>query len=155
MSDELCRTAITLKEQWHSAIEEACRLYFQEKNIQGMIKTLMTLHDLMRKEPQTLSEIAFHQSFGLELAEAEAWLKRFINGKDEFAISQAWNIYKTFYDKNRDAIETLSKVFLENVSPKLLNTKNTELVMPGMYDPKRPQIFITGFAPTLSVLNSK
>jgi len=51
ISDELCRAAIMLKEQWRDGIEDACRLYFQEKNTQGMIKTLLGLHEQLNNEP--------------------------------------------------------------------------------------------------------
>ena len=37
MSDELIRVAILWHEQWHEALEEASRLYFGERNIQGML----------------------------------------------------------------------------------------------------------------------
>ena len=37
MSDELIRVAILWHEQWHEALEEASRLFFGERNIQGML----------------------------------------------------------------------------------------------------------------------
>ena len=47
MSDELIRVAILWHEQWHEALEEASRLYFGERNIQGMLAKLQPLHALL------------------------------------------------------------------------------------------------------------
>lgn len=39
-----------------------CRLYFGETNVEGMLNTLLPLHEMMRKQgPTTLKEIAFVQ----------------------------------------------------------------------------------------------
>ena len=43
MSDELIRVAILWHEQWHEALEEASRLYFGERNIQGMLAKVIFL----------------------------------------------------------------------------------------------------------------
>ena len=45
MSDELIRVAILWHEQWHEALEEASRLYFGERNIQGMLAKVTTYSD--------------------------------------------------------------------------------------------------------------
>jgi serine/threonine-protein kinase mTOR len=45
VSDELIRIAILWHEQWHEALEEASRLYFGEQDVEGMLATLMPLHD--------------------------------------------------------------------------------------------------------------
>ena len=155
ISEELCRAAILLKEQWADGIEEACKQYFQEKNPQAMVKTFLELHDLMKNKPQTLSEITFHQSFKMELSEAESWLKRYIHTEDERYLHQAWDIYHSFFKKISERIEQLRTVHLENVSPKLLDMNNTDVSMPGLYKPNKPLIKIAGFAATLQVLTSK
>jgi FKBP12-rapamycin complex-associated protein len=49
----------------------------------------------------------------------------------------------------------LKTVHLENVSPKLLNIKNCEISVPGLYVPNQTVIKISGFSPKLPVLNSK
>ena len=39
------------------------RLYFGESNVEGMLNTLLPLHEMMRKQgPTTLKEIAFSQA---------------------------------------------------------------------------------------------
>ena len=62
VSAELIRMAILWHEMWHEALEEASRLYFGESNVEGMLATLMPLHEMMdRQGPTTLKEISFVQ----------------------------------------------------------------------------------------------
>ena len=49
MSKELIRVAILWHELWHEALEEASRLYFGEHNIEGMLKVLEPLHEMLDK----------------------------------------------------------------------------------------------------------
>lgn len=48
---------------WHEALEEASRLYFGEHNIEGMLKVLEPLHEMLeegaRKDNVTIQERAF------------------------------------------------------------------------------------------------
>ena len=50
-----------LHEQWIEAIEESAKLFFHSKDINGMIKTLMEVHNKMDYEPVTMNEKHFHQ----------------------------------------------------------------------------------------------
>ena len=51
-----------------AGLEEASRLYFGESNVEGMLNTLLPLHELLDKAgPTTLKEIAFVQSYGREV----------------------------------------------------------------------------------------
>jgi phosphatidylinositol kinase/protein kinase (PI-3 family) len=54
MSDELIRVAILWHEQWHEALEEASRLYFGERNIQGMLSKVRSYFS-----PRDMPEIVF------------------------------------------------------------------------------------------------
>lgn len=46
-------------------LEEASRLYFGESNVEGMLATLLPLHDMVKHSgASTLKEIAFVQSYG-------------------------------------------------------------------------------------------
>jgi serine/threonine-protein kinase mTOR len=49
VSRELIRVAILWHELWHEGLEEASRLYFTEKNPDGMIAALEPLHDLLEE----------------------------------------------------------------------------------------------------------
>lgn len=48
---------------WHEALEEASRLYFGEHNIEGMLKVLEPLHEMLeegyRRTNTTIKERAF------------------------------------------------------------------------------------------------
>jgi FKBP12-rapamycin complex-associated protein len=47
VSHELIRVAILWHELWHEGLEEASRLFFTEKNPEGMIAALEPLHDML------------------------------------------------------------------------------------------------------------
>lgn len=47
VSKELIRVAILWHEMWHEALEEASRLYFGEQNIEGMLKVLEPMHEML------------------------------------------------------------------------------------------------------------
>ncbi|VDO74595.1 unnamed protein product [Heligmosomoides polygyrus] len=66
VSEELVRCAILWHEQWHDALDEASRQYFQEKNTAAMMETLEPVHKMIEKGPTTLKEQSFNQD--LELA---------------------------------------------------------------------------------------
>ena len=155
LAEELNRAAIVLKEQWCDGIERASQNYFQEHSIEQAIKTFDELHDLMMKKLETLSEISFHQSFRLEIDEARQWIKRYKSTKELTCMNQAWEIYSTIFHKIKDKLTNITTVYLENVSPKLLQFKDGEISVPGMYRPNKPVIAISGFAPKLPVLASK
>ena len=63
VSHELIRVSILWHEMWHEALEEASRLYFGEQNIEGMLKVLEPLHEMLeegaRKDNTTIQERAF------------------------------------------------------------------------------------------------
>ena len=52
---------------WHEALEEASRLYFGEHNIEGMLKVLEPLHEVLEegamKNDTTIKERAFIEVF--------------------------------------------------------------------------------------------
>lgn len=49
VSKELIRVAILWHELWHEGLEEASRLYFGEHNIEGMLKVLEPLHEMLEE----------------------------------------------------------------------------------------------------------
>ena len=155
LAEELNRTAIILKEQWCDGIDRANQYYIQVQNVEQAIKTLDELHDLMMKKLETLSEISFHQSFRLEIDEARQWVRKYKRNKDLTCMNQAWEIYVTMFYKIKEKLMNITTVYLENVSPKLLQFKDGEISVPGMYRPNKPLITISGFAPKLPVLASK
>ena len=67
VSKELIRVAILWHEMWHEALEEASRLYFGEHNIEGMLKVLEPLHEMLDEGAMgnntTVKEKTFIQVF--------------------------------------------------------------------------------------------
>ena len=49
VSRELIRVAILWHEMWHDGLEEASRLYFTDRNPDGMIAHLEPLHKLLEE----------------------------------------------------------------------------------------------------------
>lgn len=73
MSEELIRVAILWHELWHEGLEEASRLYFGERNVQGMFSTLEPLHNMMERGAQTLKETSFNQVSLAHLLLSSSW----------------------------------------------------------------------------------
>lgn len=49
VSKELIRVAILWHEMWHEGLEEASRLYFGNRDVEGMFKKLQPLHEMLDK----------------------------------------------------------------------------------------------------------
>eukprot|EP01080_Neovahlkampfia_damariscottae_P002252 gene2252-2426_t len=155
VSQELIRVAILWIELWHEALEEASRLYFGEHDIKGMIKILEPLHEMIEKT-STLSEIAFQQAFGRDLQEAWEWCKKYQKDKKETNLTQAWDLYYHVFRRISKQLAQMLTLELQYVSPKLLDSKDLSLALPGTYRPGSDQIIkIHGFSPQLKVLTSK
>ena len=71
VSQELIRVAILWHEMWHEGLEEASRLYFGERNVDGMLAVLYPLHEMMERGPETLREVSFQTAYGVDLSEAK------------------------------------------------------------------------------------
>ena len=153
--NELNRCALLLHEQWIEAIEESAKLFFHSKDINGMIKTLMEVHNKMDYEPVTMNEKHFHQMYRSDLKEAKTFLNDYLQTKNEMDIKQAWDIYYPTFKNMNDNFNTLKYLDLENVSPSLYKFKDSEISIPGMYKCGYPIITIAGFVKQLTVLNSK
>ena len=93
MSEELIRVAILWHEQWHEGLEEASRLYFGERNVEGMFGVLEPLHTMMERGPQTLNETSFNQAYGRDLADAQDWCKKYQLSQNVKDLTQAWDLY--------------------------------------------------------------
>lgn len=153
--DELNRCAMLLHEDWGEAIEESAKLYYQSNDVKGMIKVLMELHDKMHNLPETMNEIHFHQLYSADLTDAENYIKRYIESKNELEIKQAWDIYQSIFTNIIDISKNVKYLDLENVSPKLCNFKESQICIPGLYKSGYPVIKIRGFEKQLTVLSSK
>lgn len=62
VSHELIRVAILWHELWHEGLEEASRLYFTDKNPEGMIAFLEPLHDMLEAVGDLLCAVSISNS---------------------------------------------------------------------------------------------
>jgi len=168
VSNELISGAILWNEMWHEGLEDASRLYFGDRNIEGMLATLEPLHQAT-KNPQTLSETGFHQQYGAELLQARECCKKYRRTKDENFLNQAWDCYYLVFRRINRQLQVNAKLELQYVSPKLLKARNLKLAVPGTYHPQQQivgddlsvlgdnsnLVTIASFSPVWKVISSK
>lgn len=159
VSKELIRVAILWHEMWHEALEEASRLYFGEHNIEGMLKVLEPLHEMLEqgamRNDTTIKEKAFIQAYRHELLEAyECCMKYRRTGKDA-ELTQAWDLYYHVFRRIDKQLQSLTTLDLQSVSPELLECRDLELAVPGTYRADSPVVTIASFADQLVVITSK
>jgi len=155
VSQELIRVAVLWHEQWHEGLEEASRLYFGDRNIDGMFATLAPLHEMLDQGPETLREISFAQTFGRDLQEAREWCFTYKQSQDIGDINQAWDLYYQVFRRIARQLPQLNNLELAYVSPKLLHARDLDLAVPGTYQSGKPIIRILNFDSTFSVISSK
>ena len=155
VSVELIRVAILWLEMWHEGLEEASRLYFGERNVDGMFDTLAPLHRMLDVGPETTKEIAFHQGFARDLQEAREWCRKYSRSGKVNDLNQAWDLYYHVFRRINKQLPQIMTLELQHVSPKLLAARDLELAVPGTYVQGMPITKIQSFAPTLKVIASK
>jgi FKBP12-rapamycin complex-associated protein len=159
VSKELIRVAILWHEMWHEALEEASRLYFGEHNIEGMLKVLEPLHEMLEegamRNDTTTKEKAFIQAYRHELLEAyECCMKYKRTGKDA-ELTQAWDLYYHVFRRIDKQLQSLTTLDLKSVSPELLDCRDLELAVPGTYRAGSDVVTISSFSCELLVITSK
>eukprot|EP00198_Chlamydomonas_reinhardtii_P008241 XP_001697578.1 target of rapamycin, growth-regulatory PI3K-like protein kinase [Chlamydomonas reinhardtii] len=106
---------------------EASRLYFGESNVEGMLNTLLPLHEMLEKAgPTTLKEIAFVQSYGRELSEAYEWLMKYKASRKEAELHQAWDLYYHVFKRINKQLHSLTTLELQYVSPALVRAQKLD-----------------------------
>ena len=155
VSEELIRVSILWHEQWHEGLEEASRLYFADKNVQGMLNTLDPLHTMLDFGPQTLNEMSFSQAYGRDLSDAQDWCKKYQNTQSIKDLTQAWELYFHVFKRISKQLPLLVSLELKSVSHKLHDQRDMVLPVPGTYEPGKSIIYILEFSPTLQVIPSK
>ncbi|RDL41871.1 ARM repeat-containing protein [Venustampulla echinocandica] len=155
VSHELIRVAVLWHELWHEALEEASRLYFGDRNIEGMFATLAPLHDMLDQGPETLREISFAQTFGRDLQEAREWCYAYRQSGDVSEINSAWDLYYQVFRRIARQLPQLNNLELAYVSPKLLRARDLDLAVPGTYQSGKPIARIINFETNFSVISSK
>ncbi|VIO96237.1 Uncharacterized protein BM_BM1727 [Brugia malayi] len=155
VSDELIRCAILWHEQWHEALDDASRLYFQDKNVKAMFDLLKPLHDLIDRGATTLKEQSFKQTYENELKEAWNACRCYLRSQNAKELNQAWDLYYIVFRKISSQLRQLTSLDLNYVSPRLVKARDLELAVPGTYDPSAPLVTISSINNTLQVINSK
>jgi len=155
VSVELIRTSILWHEMWHTALEEASRLYFGAQDVNGMLATLQPLNAMMQRGPETMRETSFLQTFGPELERAHEHCQRYQQTQSRAELHAVWDIYYSVFRRLTKQISKLVILELQHVSPKLLEAKDLELAVPGTYQAGSPIIRIGSFARSMSVIASK
>uniref|UniRef100_A0A158R4T6 Serine/threonine-protein kinase TOR n=1 Tax=Syphacia muris TaxID=451379 RepID=A0A158R4T6_9BILA len=155
VSEELIRCAILWHELWHEALDDASRLYFQEKDIAGMFELLDPLHAQLEKGATTLKEQSFKQTYDNDLKEAWSNCRRYLHSKNSKELNQAWELYYNVFRKISAQLRQLTSLDLSYVSPKLMKAQNLELAVPGTYDPNGTIVRIASVGNHLQVISSK
>ena len=155
VSRELIRVAVLWHELWHEGLEEASRLFFGDKNVEGMFATLAPLHEMLDKGPETLREISFAQAFGHDLAEARHFCNIYKQTQESGDINQAWDLYYGVFRKIARQLPQLMTLDLKYVSPKLKDARDLDLAVPGTYHPGKEIVRIKSFDTVLTVIASK
>ncbi|XP_066259712.1 serine/threonine-protein kinase mTor [Euwallacea similis] len=154
-SEELIRVAILWHEMWHEGLEEASRLFFGERNVDGMLRILDPLHQMMQRGPQTLKETSFTQAYGRDLTEAHDWCRKYRASGNIRDLNQAWDLYYHVFRRISRQLPQLTSLELHYVSPNLLKCQDLELAVPGSYAPGQPIVRIAYFQRSLEVITSK
>jgi tetratricopeptide (TPR) repeat protein len=164
VSTELIRVAILWPELWHSALEEASRVFFGEGNERSFLELLLPLHEKMKSPgPQTQREVHFLQQYGRELETAYAHLltyKRKLDaGEDKKDCAgdaaAAWDCYYSIFRKINKTLNSEMSLDLPLVSPRLLAAHDLELSVPGTYTAGAPIVRIMALCPQIEVIASK
>jgi FKBP12-rapamycin complex-associated protein len=155
VSHELIRVAVLWHELWHEGLEEASRLYFGDKNVEGMFATLTPLHELLDNGAETLREVSFAQAFGHDLAEARHFCNLYRQTQEVGDLNQAWDLYYAVFRKIARQLPQLMSLDLRFVSPRLKDVHDLSLAVPGTYHSGKPVIRIVSFDPILTVIPSK
>lgn len=155
VSNELIRVAVLWHELWYEGLEDASRQFFGEHNTEKMFTTLEPLHELLKREPETIRELSFQNSFGRDLNDAYEWVLNYKRSKDISNLNQAWDIYYNVFRRISRQLPQLQTLDLHHVSPKLLEIHDLELAVPGTYMIGKPVVCISQFDPILTVISSK
>ncbi|KAI0567624.1 Phosphatidylinositol 3-/4-kinase [Gracilaria domingensis] len=166
VANELVRVAVLWSEIWCERLEEASKLYFMNQKIYEMLETIMPLHEMMERGPETRYEQTFIEKFGRELEDAVELCRKFqanshegidIEGPLCQYLNQAWAVYHHVFRRMQRYQQSIHVLDLAFVSKGLNQARGLKLAVPGTYDPydSSPAVAIFAFNPKLTVMQSK
>ncbi|VVC29054.1 Phosphatidylinositol 3-/4-kinase, catalytic domain,FATC domain,Protein kinase-like [Cinara cedri] len=120
-----------------------------------MYEVLEPLHAMMEKGPQTLKETSFNQTYGRDLVEALECCNRYLVSENIRDLNKAWDLYYQVFRRISRQLPQLTTLELQYVSPKLQQSRNMELAVPGSYIPGQPVVKIAYIQSSLQVITSK
>lgn len=131
VSRELIRVAILWHEQWNEGLEDASKLFFGDKNVEGMYNVLLPLHEMMEQGPETLREVAFYNAFVKDLEDAKVQILLYKENGNMLHMDQAWELYYQVFRRINKQLQQLTTLELQYISESLMRAKNLDLAVPG------------------------
>ncbi|KAG8754899.1 phosphatidylinositol kinase- protein kinase tor1 [Ceratobasidium sp. 428] len=131
IGQELIRVAILWPEMWHEGLEEASRLYFTERDPEGMIAVLEPLHSQLEKGASTTRERSFLQAFGEQLAQAREHTRAYQAYGHVRDLTAAWDVYYVVFKRIERQLAAMPVLDLQFASPVLKRARNLRLAIPG------------------------
>jgi len=89
------------------------------------------------------------------LVEALEWCDRYLVSGNNRDLNQAWDLYYHVFRRITRQLPQLTNLELQYVSPKLYQSRNMELAVPGSYIPGQPIVRIAYIQSSLTVITSK
>jgi len=155
VSKELIRVAILWTEMWFEGLDEASR-HYSEKNYEAMFAVLAPLHNTLKVgEAATTSEAEFIAAYGTDLNGAWDRCLKYRSLSNRRDLEAAWDHYHRVYRMISKSLPMLTSLELQDVSPKLFDARDLQLVIPGTYLKSREAVNIHSFNTRMTVINSK
>ncbi|CAH2267767.1 jg15184 [Pararge aegeria aegeria] len=155
ISEELIKIAMLWHDQVYTALEDASRLYFSEKDYRGMFRTLDKMHAMLDQPPETLKEVSFLQMYGRDLHEAQRWCEMYKETSEDRYLNEAWDLYCHVVRRIGAQFRSHTSLELQYVSRRLHACRDLELAVPGSYVPDERVIRIAHINTHLQVIKSK
>ncbi|XP_046969780.1 serine/threonine-protein kinase Tor-like [Vanessa cardui] len=155
ISEELIKVAMLWHDQVYTALDDASRLYYSEKDYRGMFRTLDKMHAMLDRPPETLKEVSFLQMYGRDLQEAHRWCELYKESNEERFLNEAWDLYCHVVRRIGQQVRSPTSLELQYVSRRLHNCRDLELAVPGSYVPDQRLIRIATIDTHLQVIKSK
>ncbi|XP_045451535.1 serine/threonine-protein kinase Tor-like [Melitaea cinxia] len=155
ISEELIKVAMLWHDQVYTALDDASRLYYSEKDYRGMFRTLDKMHAMLDRPPETLKEVSFLQMYGRDLQEAHRWCELYKETNEERYLNEAWDLYCHVVRRIGQQVRSPTALELQYVSRRLHAARDLELAVPGSYVPHARLIRIASIDTHLQVIKSK